>query len=448
MAAFALLLSGGPAHPQALTGRGAEPTAPVVLVPAVTGGDGGLPSTAGLQAALGPLLADPSLGTLAFAVTDPGSGRLLLGQNESAPSTPASTTKLATTVAALSLLPPQTRLTTRVVHGAGPADIVLVGGGDPTLTGLPVDQVRIGGAPVDADSAPASLPDLATRTATALKAAGLSTVHLGYDTSMYTGPAAHPFDDGTDIGPMSALMVDEGREVATQDIDAPVRVEDPTGQAVAEFTALLAARGIAVAGPPAPEQAGAGAAEIARVQSPVLPRLVERALTTSDNTLAEAIGRQVALARQQPVSYDGAAAAVTQTLAGLGVPLAGVQLFDSSGLNVHNTIPPIVLADLLAMAASPEHPQLRPVLTGLPIAGLTGTLEHRYTPAQGSADGAGVVRAKTGSLTGVNTLAGTLVDADGRELAFALMTRTPADANAARAAMDRIAARLVDCGCH
>lgn len=57
------------------------------------------------------------------------------------------------------------------------------------------------------------------------------------------------------------------------------------------------------------------------------------------------------------------------------------------------------------------------------------------------------MRAKTGSLSGVNTLAGTVVDADGRLLVFALMTKTTADANVARAAMDRIVAKLVLCGC-
>ncbi|MCX4747383.1 D-alanyl-D-alanine carboxypeptidase/D-alanyl-D-alanine-endopeptidase [Kitasatospora sp. NBC_01287] len=443
----ALLAAGGPAHPQAPDGSTPSAVAPPVLTPAVSTGTEGLPSAAGLQAALGQLTSDKALGTLTFAITDGGTGKLLLGSGETTPSTPASTTKLATSVAALSLLPPQTRLTTKVVHGATPADIVLVGGGDPTLTGLPADQIRIGGAPVDADTAPASLIDLAAATATALKAGGVTTVHLGYDTSLYTGPAAHKFNDGVNIGPMSSLMVDEGRVTATQDIDAPVRVADPAAQAVAEFTGLLAAQGVAVDGKPAQAQAPANAAPLAQVQSPVLPRLVERLLTNSDNTLAEAVARQVAIAQHQPVSYDGAAAAVTQTLGGLGIPMAGVQLNDGSGLNVHNTIPPIVLTDLLSLATSADHPQLRPVLTGLPIASLTGTLGTRFTAAQGSADGAGVVRGKTGSLSGVNTLAGTLVDADGRVLDFALMTRTGADANAARAAMDRIVAKLVSCGC-
>ncbi|WP_329566527.1 D-alanyl-D-alanine carboxypeptidase/D-alanyl-D-alanine endopeptidase [Kitasatospora sp. NBC_01266] len=445
---LALLTAGGPAYPQVPDGStAAAPPAPPVLTPAVTTGTDGLPSAAGLQAALGQLPSDKALGTLIFAISDGATGKLLLGLGENIPFTPASTTKLATSVAALSLLPADTRLTTKVVHGATPADIVLVGGGDPTLTGLTPDQIRIGGAPVDADSAPASLPDLARQTATALKATGVTSVQLSYDTSLYSGPAEHKYNDNYNIGPMSPLMIDEGRVTATQDIDAPARVADPAAQAAAKFADLLAAQGVAVSGKPAQGQAPAGADPIAQVQSPTLPRLVERLLTNSDNTLAEAVARQVALAQHLPASYDGAAQAVTKTITGLGIPMTGVQLNDGSGLNVNNTIPPIVLSDLLTLAASADHPQLRPVLTGLPIAALTGTLNARFTAAQGSAAGAGVVRAKTGSLSGVNTLAGTVVDADGRLLVFALMTKTTADANVARAAMDRIVAKLVLCGC-
>ncbi len=450
MTGFTLLAGGTPAHPQAVGQATAPPTptAPAILQPAVTTGTEGLPSTAGLQAALGQLTQDKALGTLTFAISDAGTGKLLLGSGETTPATPASTTKLATSVAALSLLPPQTRLTTKVVKGATPDEIVLVGGGDPTLTGLNPDQIRIAGAPVDADSAPASMPELARQTAAALKAAGVTTVHLGYDTSLYTGQPFHKYNDGTDIGPMAALMVDEGKADATQDTEGPVRVSDPAGQAVTKFADLLGAQGVKVDGKPKEGPAPAGARQLGQVLSPTLPRLVERLLTHSDNTLAEAVGRQVAIAVHQQASYEGAGAAVAQTLGSLGIPMAGVSLNDASGLNPHNAVSPLVLADLLALAASADHPQLRPVLTGLPIAGLTGTLDKRFTAAQGSADGAGVVRAKTGTLSdsGVNTLAGTVVDADGRLLSFALMTK--GGAGDTRAAVDRIVARLVSCGCH
>ncbi|MCC9306631.1 D-alanyl-D-alanine carboxypeptidase/D-alanyl-D-alanine-endopeptidase [Kitasatospora sp. RB6PN24] len=453
---FAVLSGGGPAHPAVPAEHGGPPAAapppasaaPAVLQPAVQQGTEGEPTTAGVQAALGGLTTDRALAALSFAVVDGGTGKLLLGGNETAPATPASTTKVATSVAALGLLPQTTRLTTKVVRGAAPDEIVLVGAGDPTLTGLNQDQVRIGGSPVDADSAPASMPDLARQTAASLKAAGLTTVHLGYDTSLFTGSPFHPFNDGTDLGPMSALMVDEGRITATDDVDAPGRVADPTAQAVAEFTRLLAAQGVKVADQPKEEQAPVGAAVLGQVQSPTIVRLIERALTNSDNTLAEAIGRQVALASHQPAGYEGAGAATTAELARLGVPIQGVQLFDGSGMNPGNTIPAAVLADLVALAASPDHPQLRPVLTGMPIGGFTGTLRSRYTAAEGTADGAGIVRAKTGSLSGVSTLAGTVVDADGRLLAFALMSKGFDDAGAAHAAMDRIVVKLAACGCH
>ncbi|WP_280724366.1 D-alanyl-D-alanine carboxypeptidase/D-alanyl-D-alanine-endopeptidase [Kitasatospora sp. MAA4] len=451
--ATALVVGGTGASASGLTAQttvqttAAPALAPPVLVPAVTAAGSDLPTTAGLQRALAQLTQDKALGTLNFAVTDGGTGKLLLGSGEGTPATPASTTKLATSVAALSLLPGDTRIATRVVAGATPADITLVGGGDPTLSGLPLAQIRIAGAPVDAESAPASLTELAQQTAAALKASGVTAVNLGYDGSLFTGPAAHKYNDGTNIGPMSALMVDEGRNDPTQDIEAPVRVADPAAQAAGRFADLLGAQGVKVNGKPAEATAAPGAAQLAQVQSPTLSRLVERLLTNSDNTLAEAVARQVAIAAHQPVSYDGAAAAVTQQLTKLGIPMAGVQLNDGSGLNVKNVIPPLVLSDLLALAASPEHPQLRPVLTGLPIGSFSGTLLSRFTAAQGSAGGAGIVRAKTGSLSGVNTLAGTVVDADGRLLVFALMTKTPANADTARAAMDRIVTALAACGC-
>ncbi len=96
--------------------------------------------------------------------------------------------------------------------------------------------------------------------------------------------------------------------------------------------------------------------------------------------------------------------------------MCGAAFKDGSGLNRDDRLTADLLTALLAKAADPAHPELRPVLTGLPVGGFTGTLPSRY------ADGAaGVVRAKTGTLTGVNTLAGTVVDQDGRLLAFAFL---------------------------
>ncbi|MFD5467194.1 D-alanyl-D-alanine carboxypeptidase/D-alanyl-D-alanine-endopeptidase [Kitasatospora sp. NPDC127059] len=438
-------------------GDSAPPTArpaPVAGAVLATAGSGpeaaAVPTTQGLQQALAPALGDKSLGTVTIAVADAADGRLLYGSGENTPATPASTTKLATTVAALSLIPADTRLTTRVVRGADPGTVTLVGGGDPTLTALPADQVQIGGQPADADTAPASLEALARQTATALKAAGTTTVKLDYDLSLYSGSPQHRNPDNQNIALVVPLMVDEARIDPKSREDAPARVADPAGAAATAFATMLAAQGVTVEGKakPAAAPAATDAPVLGKVDSPTVARLVERLLTTSDNQLAEAIARQVALAGHQPASFEGAATAVTQELAKLGVPMTGVVLHDGSGLHPDNEIPPAVLVKLLALAGSDQHPTLRPVLTGLPVAGFTGTLNKRYGSGSGAADAAGLIRAKTGTLSGVNTLAGTAVDADGRLLAFAVMTRTAAPADTARAAMDRIAARLTSCGCH
>ncbi|GJF28196.1 D-alanyl-D-alanine carboxypeptidase [Kitasatospora sp. NE20-6] len=425
--------------------RPAPAAAPVLGAPADTGV---APTGPGVQNALGATVQDHALGALNFAVADAVTGRLLYGSGETTPAVPASTTKLATAVAALAVIPPTTRLATTVVRGTEPGTVVLVGGGDPTLTVLPADQVRIGGLPADPDTAPASLADLAARTADALKASGTTAVRLGYDVSLYTGPLLHKEHDAVNIAAVTPLMVDEGRIDPRSPDEAPARAFDPAGQAATAFADALRARGIAVDGDPVQTTAPAGAPTVAEVRSPTLPRLIERMLTTSDNTLAEAVARQAALAAHRPASFAGAADATVQALAALDVPTAGVVLNDGSGLSRANLIPPITLTALLARAASPAHPELRPVLTGLPVAGFTGTLVNRFGARSGASEAAGVVRAKTGTLAGVNTLAGTVVDADGRVLTFALMTKTAAGAYDARSAVDRIVARIASCGCH
>ncbi|MCX4686380.1 D-alanyl-D-alanine carboxypeptidase/D-alanyl-D-alanine-endopeptidase [Kitasatospora purpeofusca] len=420
-----------------------------VLAAAEAGPGAGLPTAQGLQQALATVLTDQNLGTVGLAVADAADGRLLYGKGENTAATPASTTKLATSVAALSLIPGDTRLATRVVKNAATGGITLVGGGDPTLTALPADQVQVAGVPADPDTAPASLDALARQTAAALKAAGTTTVVLDYDVTLYTGPLLHKNHDAENIAAVTPLMVDEGKVDPKSLADAPARVTDPAGAAAESFANLLKAQGVTVQGKAkaAAAQAAADAPVLGRVDSPTMARLVERMLTTSDNTLAEAIARQAAIAAHQPAAFEGAATAVTQELTRLGVPMTGVVLNDGSGLHPGNAIPPAVLVKLLALAASAQHPTLRPVLTGLPIAGFTGTLGKRFGAGSGAADAAGLVRAKTGSLSGVNTLAGTVVDADGRQLAFALMTRTAAPVDTARAAMDRVVARLAACGC-
>ena len=102
------------------------------------------------------------------------------------------------------------------------------------------------------------------------------------------------------------------------------------------------------------------------------------------------------------------------------------------------------LDDLMVVASGTEHPKLRPLLDLLPIAGGSGTLSDRFIDT-GTRASAGWLRAKTGSLTGTNTLAGVVTDRSGRVLTFAFLSNGGGPTG--RVALDNLAAVLRTCGC-
>jgi serine-type D-Ala-D-Ala carboxypeptidase/endopeptidase (penicillin-binding protein 4) len=197
--------------------------------------------------------------------------------------------------------------------------------------------------------------------------------------------------------------------------------------------------------------AGPDATAIAAVSSAPVSELAEFALRASDNVLAEVLAREVAVAREAEPSYEGAAGAVLAALRQAGIDTTGAVMVDGSGLSTRDEVPARLLGEILAAAASPakgplDTQFLRPILTGLPVAGGVGTLDNRYARDGRAADGRGVVRAKTGSLTGVSSLAGIVTDADGRLLVFALMSNG-ANPTTVRPLHDAMAADLSRCGC-
>jgi serine-type D-Ala-D-Ala carboxypeptidase/endopeptidase (penicillin-binding protein 4) len=422
------------------------PRATAVL--AATGPAGSPPSPAALAAVLDTILHTRTIGgQAAAAVADAATGRVLYsgslsGQGAAEPMPPASTTKIATSISLLEHIPATARLPTKVVAEPGGDQIVLVGGGDVTLSST--------GSSPDPDFHPAKLGDLVDRTAAALKAQGRTTVSLGYDASVFTGPSCPPawspsFITGGNVAPVVGLQVDEGRLDPVLEFSA--RYPDPARTAATMFAQRLTAQGITVVGPPQPTTAEADARQLAEVQSPPVGQLVEHTLTVSDDDLAEALAHLAARAAGRPADFDGASQTAMAALSSLGMDTAGTQLFDGSGLSHQDRITPADLVAMLAAATSSAHPELRPILSGLPIAGFSGTLGGRFT-APGSTQAVGLVRAKTGTLDGVNTEAGTLVDADGRLLVFSVMAADAADATASRNQLDRFAAALLACGCH
>lgn len=410
-----------------------EPTpadAPAQLVPVPDNAP--QPTAAGLAAALGPLVANPVLGVLAGAVSDASTGVQLWSAQADRPMVPASTTKVLTAAAALLALPLDHRVTTSVVQGATPDELVLVGGGDPTLT------AQQAGRPNFYSGAP-HLDDLVAQ----IQRSGIRPGNIVVDTSAYSGPTlakgwfAADIAGGS-IAPIEPVMLDGGR-LKPLDHDSP-RSGTPAldaGRVLAQRLGIDPAR---VRIGTAPQ----GATPVATVQSALLRERLTEMMVESDDVLAETIGREIAVATGAPAAFTGSVSGVDSALRKAGFDMTGVSLSDTSGLSVDDRIPARALDGVLSAAAGHGKPTLRPMLDYLPVAGGTGTLSDRYAAVNRS--GAGWVRAKTGSLTGVNSLAGYVVDGSNRVLTFALMSNGGAT-EASRAALDAIASALRSCGC-
>ena len=370
-------------------------------------------------------------GELTLAVATTG-GELLLGVEETTRVAPASVVKLFTAVAALRTLGPDFRFQTSVVKGANPGEVWLVGGGDVTLTrSLPNNYY----------DSEASLEDLARQTVDRLGIEGLTPTDLFVDTSRY----AHfpQWDDSWRPGssrlgfvaPVVALQVDGDRDQPGVRLSS--RSGDPVSRATRWFADALSRasgqyptlRGAA----PAPE----GRA-LAVVESAPLADLVGIMLVDSDNSLAEVVAREVALATGELDPGEAVLQAV-----GLPEELAeGASIRDGSGLSDLTEVSGEAVVWVLREIQ--QSPDLAAVREGLPVANETGSLRTRYGSVAGQLQGR--VAAKTGSLRGVRSLAG-FVDADDEsELMFSAVLSGPRVSNASRDEIDRIVADLARCG--
>ncbi len=409
---------------------------PVSTPPAVRPAD-----PARVAAALRPFL--PRRGVLGrhvgVLVADLQSGRTLVRAGAST-ITPASTTKLLTTSAALESLGPMARFRTTARWDATHRRLVLVGGGDPFLASSP-HQARAA-YPHKADVA-----TLAQAAARRLRALHVRRVSLAYDDSYFSGPAVNPTWPATYISesvvsPISALWVDEGHAPGSEGF-----VADPAAEAARVFGVALRRAGLRVA--PKAVRAGAGpdAVEVASVSSAPLGQIVERTLEVSDNQAAEVLARHVGLAEKQQGSFAAGTAGVLEVLRRLGVNVSGDTLYDGSGLSRLDRLKTDTLAGVVRLATSHQHPELRSVMTGLPVAGFTGSLAYRFD--KGPVEARGRVRAKTGTLTGVHALAGLADDATGARMVFVVVAdRVRLLKNLeAQTLIDRIAAALGACRC-
>lgn len=401
------------------------------------------PTEAGVTAQLAKPLAVKAVAQLAGIVIDPVTGKTLWQQNAEDPRLPASSMKLLTGAAVLASTDPNRRLTTKVVMGDKPGQIVFVGGGDVTLSARPQ------GAPTVLPGGP-TVADLAAQ----IKASGVKVTSIVLDTSYWSGPEladgwsaddirGTPQDAHGYITKMQALMVDGDRTDPGNE-DSP-RTGEP---AITAGKALAHALGQDKL-PLSDGKAPADAKVIAKVESQPISTLLAQALEQSDNVLSEALAREAAIARGAPASFAGVSAAILQVLGDMGLSTNGVVIKDGSGMSELDRVPPEVLGKVMAMAVAGKPAIQRILLTGLPLAGVTGTLAPpRFSQPQNKA-GAGWVRAKTGSLASTYALVGYVPDESGRIIVFAFNSNGVFnnETTGTRPALDALAAALRGCGC-
>ena len=327
---------------------------------------------------------------------------------------PASNEKLFVAAVALAVLGPEYTFTTEVqapqplAGGVLAGHLYLVGGGDPVLRTADVpDPLRYPSFNTTA------LEPLADQ----IVAAGITTIDgdIVGDGSRYDDEfrvaAWGDAIGSSEAGPYDALLVNDG-------LISPGNYGlDPSRSAARIFYDLLVARGVTITGAAAnaARPTDAGLVTLASIQSRPLTDVLVEMLHTSDNNTAEMILKEIGYVATGAGTRQAGLDTIRATLEGWGVPTAGVDLQDGSGLDRSDRTTCEALAAVVG--ATPVSDELVGLL---PVAGRDGTLKDQLvgTPAEGW------MQAKTGTLTDVKALSGTQPAGDGRPLDFSVVLNT------------------------
>ncbi|MEM7288683.1 MAG: D-alanyl-D-alanine carboxypeptidase/D-alanyl-D-alanine-endopeptidase, partial [Actinomycetota bacterium] len=352
---------------------------------------------------------------------------------------PASNQKVVTAVGALELLPKEFRFVT-VMRLDEDRRLYVQAGGDPTLTqadvrGMIDDVVAYLAPPSDQpvpEAAPAD-PEEDSGGVVVESRPPVEIADLVIDPSYFddtrTAPGWPDRYVPVDVGPMSALIIDDNQHRGDDDF-----IADPDRGNAELISALLEDAGVVVTGSVSVGPTSPDAVVVAEHRSSPLRRLVSLILSTSDNEIADALVRQIARDHAGTSSIVDGKQVIYDRVAALGVELGPVD-GDGSGLSRRNRLSARELVEVLLVAR--ERPWWTIMRTGLANARVDVRLSERLevtTPL-------GNVRAKTGTLIDVAALSGDLTTADGGEVTFSLIIEAE-DRDAARDALDEIVAAL------
>ena len=344
------------------------------------------------------------LGLYVYDLTD---GQPLYAINAAHRMRPASCQKLVTAITALHFLSgnyqlrTDFRITGNVTGGVLNGDLCIVGGMDPL---------------VNAD-------ELLQAAATIRQQQGIESIagNLIYDLSMREDtPLGWGWCWDDDYGPLSALLVD-GKDSFEQNwlqalSKAGIRVSSQVGQ---RATANKQSRSVYTI-------------------CHSIDEVLEPMMKNSDNIIAECLFYQIAASTgQKNAGHKQATKCTEELLRGIGLEPDQYKVADGSGLSLYNYVSAEMLVAMLCYAW--RTPTIREhLLPSLPIAGFDGTLQKRMigTEAEGN------VRAKTGTVTGIVSLAGYLTAANGHTLAFCIINQGVSSSAMGRSFQDEICQEL------
>jgi D-alanyl-D-alanine carboxypeptidase len=339
------------------------------------------------------LTASSALANPSVAVIDQLTGEVVFEKSAYSPRKPASVLKIYSAAAALTYMEPTERFTTSAWVGVNEKSIVIHGSLDPWMSLSDSVAKKMGRT---------SIPRIEYNALSALQEANAGSIRNStiYYSDLYS----------QDVSNIKAFFAKRGVKAAMKRVSSEKALE-LSGE------------------------------EILSSQSPELQEMLAFALTWSDNLLTERIARLASQAAGYPLNNEGVARTFDEVLTGLGVDSKGLLARDASGLSHDNRITAIQVARLLAKIRTDA--KFAPLISGLPIGGITGTLKKRFVDT--APEAIGLVKAKTGTLNGTANLAG-YVEAGDREYVFVIiadrLNRSSRAEKFARSTVDRILGKV------
>ena len=333
-------------------------------------------------------LADPSM-----IVVDAMTGEVIFERNSTQARKPASVIKLLSATSVLSYIDSQKVFNTNIYKGVDPGTIVINGEYDPWISMIQSQAQKMGRT---------SLPRLGFNTINRYnELAGAEAKRLKI---LYTGLFPQ------DLANLQAFLKKRGIRTTAEKItpeDALLQSAEPL---------VLSA-------------------------SPTLETMVKWTLLWSDNVLAERLARLAAITSGETFNTQGVENTFHTVLTNFGIDPDKIEVADGSGLSKQNRVTAKAIADLLMKIRN--DPKYVSVYEGLPIGGVSGTLQKRFLTTAPQA--VGLVRGKTGTLSGTVSLAG-YVDSEDRQYIFvAIADKIPRRYSAserARDTLDRILGKI------